>query len=45
VINVSIPAENITNCDTRNCSTELTLFYYHIYLYHDHNLQESAVCV
>ena len=37
---MSIPAESITNCDTKKF-----LFYYHIYLYHDHNLQICCLCL
>jgi len=39
---VSIPVFLIVT--PRSFSTELFVFYYHIYLYYDHNLQESAVC-
>jgi len=48
MINVIIPAESITNCDTKKFFNRANLSYLFIllsHIYQDHNLQESAVCV
>ena len=42
---MSIPAESIANCDTKKFFNRANLYFTITYTYHDHNLQESAVCV